>query len=101
MTIKEMQKLYKKVAKASVDLFTAHTKQLEIANDVDKIAENARIIVKAHRTLTKIGDAININNMAICYKASLGEEAFVRWCLVENIQYNDTDSIQEETEENK
>lgn len=95
MTIKEMQKVYKKINKAMDDMQKAADAFALCIADFDKRAEHAKAYVKAHRVLDKIGEAMNVNTLALANKC-ISEESFVYWCLMNKIEYKTDDQNEEE-----
>ena len=99
MTIKEMQKIYKKVYKAINDFYAARG-FIQFDDNPDILAENAKGMLKAWKVLNKVSTAMNVSISVLVNKA-INEESFVRWCLLENIEYKkpENDNEEDETEE--
>lgn len=96
MTIKEMQKVYKKVSKA-INEFYVSRGCMESSDHPDILAEYAKNMVKAWKVLDKVSAAMNANNLELVNKA-INEESFVRWCLLENIDYKTSENETEDVE---
>ena len=100
MTIKEMQKTYKKIFKAE---FAAFVNARNIASmvadenyDYATIAEYAKTIAKSHRSIVKIADAMNVGDGDIV--GFKNEDAFVKWCIMNNIEMHENESASNDEE---
>lgn len=108
MTIKEMQKCYKKVNKMvneyefaktnarNIDCYT-FTYSGETVSDIMETARRLEVackrIIKMATVTLNLSDLFNDPVKAMCNNA-MNEETFVRWCITAGVEYK-----QEETEE--
>ena len=86
-----MQKTYKKVMKAFNAYEVAyHECRDAMLAEYRKVAENALNLAKASKALRKACDAIGVSVDEFDMHAyGKGEDNFVRWCILNNIDYVD------------
>lgn len=98
MTIKEMQKLYKKIAKAENNYDNARW-ELEERHDMTDVAwyiEKAQQLHKAARTLVKIADSMTTTMVSLMLNTG-SEDEFIRWMIVNDIEM--IEKVEDEEEE--
>ncbi len=101
MTIKEMQKVFKKVHKARVQMADARYELSKLnVSAVVHIAEMAKLVAKNANTINKIAIAMNVAPVVLIDNAG-NEEDFLRWCLVNNIEMTSASDEEEEAEESE
>ena len=99
MTIKEMSKLYKNINKA---MTKAVTERRMIENPVasenfDEFIEHAITLAKELKRLQKFGCMVGVPAGELVDQ-STSEESFLRWCLLNNIDWKTEPAEEEETE---
>lgn len=101
MTIKEMQKVYKKISKADNLLWNA-IDSIRVDGLSRKLySECAKDVTKCTKQLNKIASAMNLEIEQITGFATVDD--FARFCFLNNIEYNagtdDEENEADETEE--
>lgn len=97
MTIKEYQKIYKKVNKA-ITLYNEGCNEIKLARgyDIPEHVASAKKLMKAARTLEKLASVmhVNLDEMRL---ATATEDSFVRWCIFNDVEMHE--SVEDEQEE--
>lgn len=98
MTIKEMQKMHKKINKVADEYKVSFAVMQEVhPAEVEYAAECAQKITRSAKQLKKIADSIACTVEQIIYKGYYAsEDEFVKWCVVNNIEFVSTDAAEDE-----